>query len=125
MRHRLAHRKLNKDAAGRKALLRGLATQLLLKGRIFTTVERAKELRKVVEPLVSLGRTDSLTNRRLAESRVYGDEALSRLFSVVGPANKTRPGGYTRIYKLGFRSGDHARQAIIEFVEDSAQAKKA
>lgn len=119
MRHRLAHRKLNRDMAGRKALLRGLATQLVLKGRIVTTIERAKELRKVVEPLVTLGRTDNLQNRRMAMASLYGEEVVSKLFSVVGPANKTRPGGYTRILHMGFRAGDRARQAMIEFVEDS------
>lgn len=122
MRHRLAHRKLNRDAAARKALLRGLATQLLLKGRITTTIERAKELRKVVEPLVTLARADSLNHRRQAAAVLYGDEAVSKLFSVVGPANKTRPGGYTRIMRMGFRAGDRARSAIIELVEDSARA---
>ncbi len=122
MRHRLAHRKLNRDKAGRKALLRGLATQLLLKGRIVTTIERAKELRKVVEPLVSVGRTDNLFNRRTAMACLYGDEVVSKLFSVIGPANKTRPGGYTRILRMGFRAGDRARQAMVEFVEDSLRA---
>lgn len=125
MRHRLAHRKLNRNAAQRKALLRGLATQLLLKGRIVTTIERAKELRKVVEPLVTMGRVDSLNNRRYASSYLYGDEVVSKLFSVIGPANKTRPGGYTRIMKMGFRPGDHARSAIIELVEEAAAGRVA
>lgn len=122
MRHRLGHRKLNRDKAGRKALLRGLATQLMLKGRIVTTIERAKELRKVVEPLVTVGRTDNLFNRRLAMASLYGDEVVSKLFSVIGPANKTRPGGYTRILRMGYRAGDRARQAMVEFVEDSLRA---
>lgn len=117
MRHRLAHRKLNRSPSQRKALLRGLATQLLEAGRIETTLERAKELRGVVEPLVTMAREDSVANRRLAASRLYGRDAVKKLFSEVAPANKTRPGGYTRILQLGFRPGDHARRAIIEFVE--------
>lgn len=117
MRHRLAHRKLNRNPSQRKALLRGLATQLLEHGRIVTTLERAKELRGVVEPLVAKAREDSVSNRRYVASRVYGETALKRLFSEIAPANASRPGGYTRIMKLGFRPGDHARRAVIEFVE--------
>jgi large subunit ribosomal protein L17 len=117
MRHRLAHRKLNRNPAQRKALLRGLATQLLEHGRIETTLERAKELRGVVEPLVARARVDSVANRRYVAACVYGEKALKRLFTEVAPANATRPGGYTRILQLGFRPGDHARRAIIEFVE--------
>lgn len=119
MRHRLAHRKLNRNPSQRKALLRGLATQLLEHGRIVTTLERAKELRGVVEPLVARAREDSVSNRRYVEARVYGETALKRLFTDIAPANSTRPGGYTRILKLGFRPGDHARRAIIEFVESA------
>ena len=119
MRHRLAHRKLNRNPSQRKALLRGLATQLLEHGRIVTTLERAKELRGVVEPLVARAREDSVSNRRYVEARVYGETALKRLFTDIAPANATRPGGYTRILKLGFRPGDHARRAIIEFVESN------
>ncbi|MCA2960390.1 MAG: 50S ribosomal protein L17 [Silvanigrellales bacterium] len=117
MRHRLAHRKLNRNPSQRKALLRGLATQLLEHGRIVTTLERAKELRGVVEPLVAKAREDSVSNRRYVAARVYGETALKRLFSEIAPANAQRPGGYTRILKLGFRPGDHARRAVIEFVE--------
>lgn len=119
MRHRLAHRKLNRNPAQRKALLRGLATQLITHGRIETTLEKAKELRGVVEPLVALARVDSVANRRLATSRLYGDDVVRRLFKEVAPANNSRPGGFTRIMKLGFRAGDHSRRAIIEFVEAS------
>ena len=117
MRHRLAHRKLNRNPSQRKALLRGLTTQLLEHGRIVTTLERAKELRGVVEPLVAKAREDSVSNRRYVSARVYGETALGRLFKEIAPANATRPGGYTRILKLGYRPGDHARRAIIEFVE--------
>ncbi|RDB36115.1 50S ribosomal protein L17 [Spirobacillus cienkowskii] len=120
MRHRLAHRKLNRDSAGRKALLRGLATQLIEHGTVVTTVERAKELRKIVEPLVALARVDSVNNRRNAASTLYTKKSVGDLFSRVAPANAQRNGGYTRILRLGFRPGDHARRAIIEFVEPTA-----
>lgn len=122
MRHRLKHRKLNRDSAARKALLKGLATQLLENNSIVTTLERAKELRKVIEPLVAAARVDSVNNRRMAASQLYTKNSVGILFTKVGPKNATRPGGYTRILKLGFRPGDHARRAIIEFV-DSASAE--
>jgi large subunit ribosomal protein L17 len=117
MRHRLKHRKLNRNTASRKALLRGLATQLLENDSIVTTIERAKELRKIVEPLVALARVDSVNNRRAAASILYTKNSVGKLFSKVGPQNATRLGGYTRILKLGFRPGDHARRAIIELVD--------
>jgi len=120
MRHRLAHRKLNRDSAGRKALLRGLATQLIEHGTVVTTVERAKELRKIVEPLVALARVDSVNNRRNAASTLYTKKSVGDLFLRVAPANAQRHGGYTRILRLGFRPGDNARRAIIEFVEPTA-----
>ncbi len=117
MRHRSGYRKLNRGPAERKALLRGLATQLIQFGRIETTLERAKELRGVVEPLVTMAKADSVANRRIAAARLYGPDVVRRLFTDVAKLNSTRPGGYTRIMKLGFRPGDHARRAIIEFVE--------
>lgn len=117
MRHRLGYRKLNRGPAERKALLRGLATQLVEFGRVETTIERAKELRGIVEPLVTLGREDSVANRRIAASTLYTKTSVKRLFSEVAPANVGRPGGYTRILRFGFRPGDHARRALIEFVE--------
>lgn len=125
MRHRLGHRKLNRDSAARKALLRGLATDLITNNRIVTTIERAKELRKVVEPLVSLARVDSVNNRRAAAAILYSKSSVGKLFKTVGPANSSRPGGYTRVLKLGFRPGDHARRAIIEFVEPMSEEKSA
>lgn len=121
MRHRFGYRKLNRNTAERKALLRGLATQLISSGRIETTVERAKELRGVVEPLITLARKDSLANRRIAAARLYGREVVAKLFKEVAPATGTRPGGYTRILKLGFRPGDHARRALIELVDEPAK----
>jgi large subunit ribosomal protein L17 len=125
MRHRFGYRKLNRNTAERKALLRGLATQLLTTGRIETTVERAKELRGIVEPLITLARKDSLANRRIAAARLYGTEVVSRLFKTVAPSTGTRPGGYTRILKLGFRPGDHARRALIELVDDASATAEA
>lgn len=119
MRHRLAHRKLNRDPSQRKALLRGLSTQLIEHGRVVTTLERAKELRGVVEPLVTMARQDTVANRRIAAATLYKAEVVKHLFVNVAKANATRPGGYTRIVKLGYRPGDHARRALIEFVEPS------
>jgi large subunit ribosomal protein L17 len=115
----MGYRKLNRDSAQRKALLRGLNTELIMRGRIVTTLEKAKELRSTVEKLVTLAREDSVANRRLAAARLYGADAVRKLFVTVAPANKSRPGGYTRVMHLGFRAGDHARRAIIEFVEPS------
>ncbi|MBX9703749.1 MAG: 50S ribosomal protein L17 [Silvanigrellaceae bacterium] len=117
MRHRLGHRKLNRNKSGRKALLRGLATQLITYGRIETTIERAKELRKVVEPLISLARQDTVNNRRSAASQLYSKASVGHLFTNVGPAHAERFGGYTRILRLGYRPGDMARRAIIELVD--------
>lgn len=117
MRHRLGYRKLNRSPKQRRALLRGLATQLVEFGRVETTLERAKELRGVVEPLVTLARENSLAGRRKAAETLYTKSSLKRLFGDVAGANAKRPGGYTRILKLGFRPGDHARRALIEFVE--------
>lgn len=119
MRHRHAHRKLNRPTAARKALLRGLATQLVLNNKIETTLEKAKELRGFIEPLVTKAKTNSVVNRRLAAATLYGKETVDILFKNIGPKMATRPGGYTRILKLGFRPGDHARKAIIEFVEEA------
>lgn len=125
MRHRFGYRKLNRNTAERKALLRGLATQLITTGRIETTLEKAKELRGVVEPLITLARKDSLANRRLVAARLYGSEVVTRLFKDVAPATGTRPGGFTRILKLGFRPGDHARRALIELVDEPKAAAEA
>lgn len=121
--HRMGYRKLNRDSDQRKALLRGLNTELIMRGRIVTTLEKAKELRSTVEKLVTLAREDSVANRRLAAARLYGADAVRKLFGTVAPANKTRAGGYTRVMHLGFRAGDHARRAIIEFVEPSLTAE--
>jgi large subunit ribosomal protein L17 len=116
MRHGLGHRKLNRNPAMRKALLRGLADQLIVNGRIETTLEKAKELRKIVEPLVASARIDSVAGRRNAAAVLYTKDAVKVLFSKRGVDHASRSGGYTRILKFGFRPGDHARRALIEFV---------
>jgi large subunit ribosomal protein L17 len=116
MRHGLAHKKLNRNPTTRKALLRGLADQLVVNGRIETTLVKAKELRKVVEPLVSIAKVDTVANRRRAASVLYTKDAVKELFSKHGTAYASRNGGYTRILKFAFRPGDHARRALIEFV---------
>ena len=120
MRHRLGFRKLNKNSSQRKALLRGLAVELIMNGRILVSIERAKELRRVVEPLLARAKTDTLASRRLVASRLVRPEAVKKLFSVWGPATSSRSGGYTRIIRLGFRPGDHARRALIEMVDAPA-----
>lgn len=119
MKHRFGYSKLNRDMAARKALLRGLSTQLIKYGRIETTVAKAKAVRSVVEKLVSMARQDTVAHRQLARARLYDRVAVKRLFAEIAPANATRPGGYTRVVHLGFRAGDHARRAIVEFVEPS------
>jgi len=125
MRHRLGYRKLGRDTAARRALLRGLATQLLEHGILETTVDKARALRSVVEPLVTLAKVDSVVNRRRVASYLYSAPIVAKLFRQVGPANASRPGGYTRITKLGFRPGDHARRAVIELVDKGVPAAAA
>ncbi len=117
MRHAKSGRKLNRNSSHRKAMYKNMATSFLNHEAIKTTLPKAKELRKVVEPLITLAATDSVANRRLAFSRLRDKEAVGRLFSELGPRFKERPGGYTRILKCGFRQGDKAPMAIIELVE--------
>jgi large subunit ribosomal protein L17 len=121
MRHRLTFRKLNRNSSQRRALLRGLATQLLSHGRIHTTLERAKELRRYVEPLITLAKVDTYPNRIRAHSDLYGKDIVKSLFDTIAPKYKERPGGYTRIFKLGYRPGDNAKTAIIELVDSSVE----
>lgn len=116
MRHRSGHRKLNRNPAQRRALLRGLAGQLLKHGRILTTLEKAKELRKVVEPLITRAKVDSVFNRRYVSSYLYEKDIVRKLFLDTKEHYLNRPGGYTRILRLGFRPGDHASRAVIELV---------
>lgn len=117
MRHRNSGRQLSRDGSHRKATLQSMANALIKCEAIRTTVIRAKELRRVVEPLVTLARIDTVAKKRLAYARVRDRETVSKLFSDLGPRFKSRPGGFTRIMRCGFRAGDAAPMAIIEFVE--------
>ena len=107
----------------RRALLRGLVTSMVLKEQIRTTLPKAKELRPLIEKYVSLGRVDSVHNRRLAASYIFDKEAVKKLFTVLGPRFKNRAGGYTRIIRTDYRKGDAAQMAVIEFVEKSKITK--
>jgi len=119
MRHRKAGRKLNRNSSHRKALLKNLAIALIEQDIIRTTLPKAKELRKVIEPLITLGKEDTVANRRLAFSRLRSDSAVAKLFTEVSVNSKDRKGGYTRIIKAGFRPGDKADMAYIELVDRS------
>lgn len=119
MRHAKSGRKLNRNSSHRKAMYKNMATSFLNHEAIKTTLPKAKELRRVVEPLITMAGEDSVANRRLAFSRLRDKEAVGKLFTELGPRFKERPGGYTRILKCGFRSGDKAPMAIIELVEKS------
>ncbi|MDB2488841.1 50S ribosomal protein L17 [Gammaproteobacteria bacterium] len=119
MRHRKAGRKLNRNSSHRKALLKNLAIALIEQDIIRTTLPKAKELRKVIEPLITLGKEDTVANRRLAFSRLRSDSAVAKLFTEVSVNSKDRQGGYTRIIKAGFRPGDKADMAYIELVDRS------
>ena len=120
MRHRKAGRKLNRTSSHRKALLKNLAIALIEQDLIKTTLPKAKELRKVIEPLITLGKEDTVANRRLAFSRLRSDAAVAKLFTEISVNSKDRKGGYTRIIKAGFRPGDKADMAYIELVDRMA-----
>jgi large subunit ribosomal protein L17 len=122
MRHRNTGRQLSVNSSHRAALLRNLATAVLRHETIKTTLPKAKELRRVVERLITLGKTDSVANRRLAFSRLRDQEIVVKLFTDVGPHFKDRPGGYTRILKTGQRNGDAAPMAFVQLVGREAQA---
>lgn len=116
MRHRLSGRQLNRNASHRKAMFRNMTASLVEHELIKTTLPKAKELRRVAEPLITLAKVDSVANRRLAFSRLRCKEAVGKLFSNLGPRYEGRPGGYIRILKCGFRSGDKAPMAYVELV---------
>ena len=120
MRHRHGLRKLNRTSEHRKALLRNLCNALLTHEAIYTTLPKAKELRRVVERLITLSKNSSLANRRLAFSRLRQREVVTKLFDDLGQRFAQRPGGYTRILKSGFRPGDNAPLAYVELVDRSA-----
>lgn len=113
MRHRNAGRRLGRTSSHRKAMFRNMATSMLLHETIRTTVAKAKELRRVVEPLITLAKVDSVANRRLAFSRLRDKEVVGKLFKELGPRFKERPGGYLRILKTAPRPGDNAPMAIV------------
>jgi large subunit ribosomal protein L17 len=121
MRHRLSHRKLNRTSSHRQALLRNLSLALLKHEAIKTTLPKAKELRKVVEPLITLGKKPSLANRRLAFDRLRDRDMVVKLFDDLGPRFMQRPGGYLRILKFGFRQGDNAPMAYVELVDRESE----
>ena len=117
MRHRHGLRKLNRTSSHRLAMLRNMCNSLITHEAIKTPVPKAKELRRVVEPLITLGKTPSLANRRLAFDRTRDRDVVSKLFNVLGPRYSARPGGYTRILKMGFRVGDNAPMAFVELLD--------
>jgi large subunit ribosomal protein L17 len=117
MRHRNSGRQLNRNSSHRKAMFKNMAVSLFDHEVIRTTVPKAKELRRVAEPLITLAKKDSVANRRLAFSRLRDDAAVGKLFTDLGPRYKERPGGYMRILKCGFRPGDKAPMAYVELVD--------
>ena len=117
MRHRKSGRKLNRNSSHRKALFKNLSLALIEHELIKTTLPKAKELRSFLEPLITLGKTDSVANRRLAFNKLRDDAAVGKLFTVFGVRSKDRDGGYLRIIKAGFRNGDKADMAYVEWVD--------
>ncbi|MCZ6460388.1 MAG: 50S ribosomal protein L17 [Gammaproteobacteria bacterium] len=117
MRHRKSGRHLNRTSSHRQAMFRNMAVSLIEHEVIKTTLPKAKELRRVAEPLITLAKKDSVANRRLAFSRMRDKAAVGKLFSEIGPRYRERPGGYTRILKCGYRAGDAAPMAFIELVD--------
>lgn len=117
MRHRKSGRQLNRNSSHRQAMFRNMASALISHEIIKTTLPKAKELRRVVEPLITLAKVDSVANRRLAFARIRNIETVAKLFNELGPRFVNRAGGYTRILKCGFRAGDNAPMAYIELVE--------
>ena len=117
MRHRKSGRQLNRNSSHRKAMFKNMAVSLIEHEVIKTTVPKAKELKRVAEPLITLAKSDSVANRRLAFARTGSKAAVGKLFAELGPRYENRPGGYTRILKCGFRSGDAAPMAFVELVD--------
>ena len=117
MRHKKSGRKLGRTSSHRKAMFRNMAASLLLHETIKTTLPKAKELRRVVEPLITLAKKDDISNRRLAFSRLRDKVIVGKLFNDLGPHFKERPGGYLRILKIGQRSGDSAPMAIVQLID--------
>jgi large subunit ribosomal protein L17 len=123
MRHRLGLRKLNRTSSHRLAMLRNMTVSLLRHEAIKTTLPKAKELRRVAEPILTLGKNPSLANRRLAFARLRDREMVTKLFDELGPRYAARNGGYSRILKFGFRKGDNAPMALIELMDRPADVE--
>ena len=117
MRHHKSGRKFSRTSAHRKAMFVNMAASLIKHELIRTTLPKAKELRRVAEPLITIGKIDGVANRRLAMSRLRDEQAVGKLFVELGPRYKARPGGYLRILKCGFRPGDNAPMAYVELVD--------
>ncbi|MCK9513812.1 MAG: 50S ribosomal protein L17 [Pigmentiphaga sp.] len=117
MRHRHGLRKLNRTSSHRLAMFRNMAVSLITHEAIKTTLPKAKELRRVIEPLVTLAKEPTVANHRLAFARLRDRDAVLKLFNEIGPRYQARPGGYTRVLKMGFRQGDNAPMAFMEFVD--------
>ncbi|MCO6414193.1 MAG: 50S ribosomal protein L17 [Thiogranum sp.] len=117
MRHRQSGRKLNRNSSHRKAMFSNMAASLLSHEVIKTTLPKAKELRRVAEPLITMAKSDSVHKRRLAFARLRDRDTVTKLFNELGPRYKDRPGGYLRILKMGYRSGDNAPMALVELVD--------
>ncbi len=122
MRHGNGLRKLNRTSAHRQAMLRNMMNSLLTHEVIKTTVPKAKELRRVVEPMITLAKEATVANRRLAFDRLRDRDVVVKLFNELGPRFKARPGGYTRILKMGFRVGDNAPMALVELVDRAEES---
>ena len=123
MRHSYRGRRFNRTAEHRKAMFANMSAALIKHEQIVTTLPKAKDLRPVVEKLISLGRTDSIHARRLAMAQIRDADMVKKLFTVLGPRYQSRPGGYCRIMKAGFRVGDNAPMAVIEFVDRDVDAR--
>ena len=120
MRHQKSGRKFSRTSANREAMFKNMAASLFKHELIKTTLPKAKELRRVAEPLITLAKVDSVANRRLAFARLRDKEAVGNLFTILGPRYATRPGGYLRLLKCGFRAGDNAPMAYVELVDRPA-----
>ena len=123
MRHGNGLRKLNRTSSHRKAMLQNMMNSLIEHEAIKTTVPKAKELRRVIEPMITLAKVDTVANRRLAFDRLRDRDSVTKLFNDLGPRFNARPGGYTRILKMGFRVGDNAPMALVELVDRAAETE--
>jgi len=124
MNHRNSGRRFNRTSAHREAMFQNMSTSLIKSELIKTTLLKAKELRRVIEPMITRAKVDSVANRRLIFAKLRDDAAVAKLFTDIAPRSKTRPGGYIRILKCGFRAGDSAPMAYVELVDRVAEEEK-